>query len=64
MLPAESIRLPTLLALAACRPSDAEIEACATALQANKEMAHPITVRPLAEGEYEVVDGLLRLLAA
>jgi ParB/RepB/Spo0J family partition protein len=64
VLPVNSIRLPTLPALGAGSLDESEVAACAETLRLHGEMAHPLTVRTVAAGGYEVVDGALRLRAA
>jgi ParB-like chromosome segregation protein Spo0J len=64
LLPTDSIRISANTAIAGAPPTEGEIAACAQTLLRAGEMAHPLTVRPCGEGEWELVDGVLRLLAA
>jgi ParB-like chromosome segregation protein Spo0J len=64
MVPVGAIELPRASGIEVREPAAEEIEACVAAIQLNGEIGHPLTVRPIGGGRFELVDGQYRLAGA
>jgi ParB-like chromosome segregation protein Spo0J len=64
MIPVSAIRLPHVRGIESRTPSSEEVETCVTAIRMNGGIGHPLTVRPAADGGYELVDGQYRFAGA
>jgi ParB family transcriptional regulator, chromosome partitioning protein len=64
MVPVGAIELPRACGIAMREPAADEIEACVAAIRLNGEIGHPLTVRPIGDGRFELVDGRYRLSGA
>src|SRR5690606_14570970 len=64
MVPGAVIERPRSTGIPVHEPAADEVNACVAAIRLNGEIGHPLTVRPIEDGRFELVDGQYRLAGA